>query len=206
MKRDEETIVVSSEKNGEGVQAPRLVASWNLEDLEYLVSREYGFVIAQCNGLRYRVVPGRGSLLDAAEFVTLTHETLTRISNRSLALNRQKRGKSWQDTSLRPAFKTLENRLRSQIGACDRDEEIPVFTFFVSTRFDDYLVRKQLGVLAALNIDLKDPLLAGKNVTTVGSIRLVSGWPAYLIRKVLVGKKEYAPHDPEAVLADHSPV
>lgn len=183
----------------QGVRLPRLVATWNLDLLEELIAQGYGYVIAEWGGQLYRVVPRKGRLFAAEEFVPLTPEVRAEISNRGLALNPNWHGQSRKDTALRSAFRALEQRLQEGVGSGLRDET-PLFTFFASGAFDTYLARKQLGALAAVGLDLHDPTVAAQAVATVGTIVLAAGRPAYLIREVVVGQEERPWQDPEAVI------
>lgn len=183
----------------QGVRLPRLVATWNLDLLEELIAQGHGYVIAEWGEQLYRVVPWKGRLFAAEEFVPLTPEVRAEISNRGLALNLNRHGQSRKDTALRAAFRALEQRLQERVGNGLKGET-PLFTFFASGTFDTYLARKQLGALAAMGLDLHDPTVVAQTVATVGSIVLAAGRPAYLIHEVVVGQEERPWQDPEAVI------
>ena len=195
----EEVLAIGGALVREGVRLPQLIAHWSLTDIEVLIARGYGMVVASWEGQHYRVVSRDGSLLDAEEVVVLTSKTRARLSNRGLPLNRKRRGQTWQDTASRPRFRALEERLQARFGG-GRATEVPVLTFFASSEFDAYLARKQLGALAALGLNLHDLPVAAQAVTTVGTIVFAAERPVYLIHEVWVGGERQPWQDPEAHL------
>lgn len=192
-------MATGGELQAQGVSLPCLIAVWELDDLEKLVTESFGFIVVKWREQSFHVIPKDGSFLSSNEFLPLIKETKDKMSNRGIDLNRRSQGRSYKDTSLRPALKALEERFIARMGGGAKGE-VPVFTFFPSNVFEAYLSRKQLGALASMGFDVQDPKWAKKTVTTIGTIVLTARRPIYVIDSVQVGPVTHPWKDPERSL------
>ncbi len=175
----------------EGRQLPWLNVTWDVDLINTLCSKGYGIVVAEWNGQLYRVIPKDNDILQATQFIVLTRQALTRISNRTISLNVRKLSRS--------GFRKLENRLLTQIGSRRNDEAI-VLGFYPTRIFDEYLARKQLGAIADLGISVNDLEAGEQSLGTYGKIAIAAGRPMYLIHQVLIDGRSHDWRDPEKVL------
>ncbi len=175
----------------EGRQLPWLNVTWDVDLINTLCSKGYGIVVAEWNGQLYRVIPKDNDILRATQFIVLTRQALTRISNRTISLNVRKLSRS--------GFRKLENRLLTQIGSRRNDDAI-VLGFYPTRTFDEYLVRKQLGAIADLGISVNDLEAGEQSLGTYGKIAIAAGRPMYLIHQVLIDGRSHDWCDPEKVL------
>jgi hypothetical protein len=175
----------------EGRQLPWLNVTWTVDDINTLCSKGYGIVVAEWNGQLYRVIPKDNEILRARQFIVLSSQALTRISNRRIPLNNRKPSRS--------VFRVLENRLLTKVGS-RRNDEAPILGFFPTRTFDEYLARKQLGAIADLGISVKDLEAGEQSLGTYGEIVIAVGRPMYLIHQVLIDGRLHDWRDPEKVL------
>ena len=175
----------------EGRQLPWLNVTWTVDVINTLCSKGYGIVVAEWNGQLYRVIPKDNEILRARQFIVLSSQALTTISNRRIPLNVRKRSRS--------VFRDLENRLLTKVGSRRNDEAL-VLGFYPTRTFDEYLARKQLGAIADLGISVKDLESGERSLGTYGKIAIAAGRPMYLIHQVLIDGRSREWRDPEKVL------
>jgi hypothetical protein len=188
-----ELLRTGGELVGEGRQLPWLNVTWNVDVINTLCFKGYGIVVAEWNGQFYRVIPKNNDILLATQFVVLSREALTRISNRTISLNVRK--------PRRLVFRDLENRLLRQVGG-RRNDEAPILGFYPTRTFDEYLACKQLGAIADFGISVKDLEAGEQSLGTYGEIAIAAGRPMYLIHQVLIDGRSHDWRDPEKVLRD----
>lgn len=181
-----------------GIRLPQLVARWSVADIEALVAKGLGMVVAETDGQFYQVIADEGGVLAAQDFQLLRIQEREKLSNRGVYLNRERHGGGWRDTAVRPVFAKLEQRLQVHSPS----QTPPVLLFFPTGAFDAYLARKQLGALAQLGIDPYEPEFGKTQAVTMGTIVLAQRRPVYLIHQVQYGKTVWTWDDPEAALVE----
>ena len=193
-----ELLTVGDELVRAGVRLPQLVARWRVADIEALVAKGLGMVVAETDRRFYRVIAGGGAVVAAQDFRLLRSQERETLSNRSVHLNREQLAGGWCDTPVRPVFAQLEQRLQAHAPS----QMPPVLMFFPTGAFDAYLARKQLGALAQVGLDLHQPGFDNTQAATIGTIVMSHRRPVYLIHQVRYGTEVWTWDDPEAALVE----
>lgn len=165
-----------------GVILPGLRAVFGLSEIQALLDDGLGVVLAEVKGELHKVANAKPSFVRSDFFVPLTDDARGGVSNRG-----------WPLDALGTALQPLEERSQRRFGSRAR------FYFFPNLAFDDYLRRKQLGVLE----DLKVPWDTSKSqmaVYTEGILVMTDHKPAYVVRRVYVSQKMLTYQDPEKSL------